>query len=183
MDFPIFRDRILKLELKGIMHILVHLIFIIGFIVEGAIMLSALKNQKTIIVPAYINKRFYIEGNKASRDYIEAVYDEAVLLLYSFTPDYVEEQYESFLKYLPPDSYNEMALKLRSNAKDFKNNMISRSYTIQHRRIENNKYYISGILRTYVQDKPTEQIRYDIEVTYKIDSGGSFIEQIKEFKK
>lgn len=61
--------------------------------------------EKTIIVPASINKTFWVEGSTVSKDYLIQMSDYFIQLMYNATPANSEERTNLLLNYVSPKEY------------------------------------------------------------------------------
>lgn len=140
------------------------LILAIAIILEGFIVAYLGFTERTIIVPSHIDRRFFVEGDKASKEYIEMMSRYAIELISSFTPETVDERFSEFLRFINAAHYNKVSPQLLTYINEIKRYGISQYYIPSSYTLEKNTITVNGLMRQFAQDK---QIT-DHQVTYKL---------------
>lgn len=146
-------------------------IMMIAFLAETLFVLYASNRVRTLVVPSHIDRKFFIEGDNASPEYVEMMSKYAVELVSSYTPETVEGRTQEFLRFINPEYYSQVSTQMLAMATEAKKYSISQFYVFDRYSLKGNEIAISGILRKYVQDKPVDQKRTDFKMTFKIANG------------
>lgn len=147
------------------------LILVIGFLIEGAMVIYINKSSRTIIVPAYLDRQFYVSGDKASPEYIEMMTKYAVELLSNYTPETVEERVGEFLRFIEPSYYHQLAVELQALAKEEKGYGVSQFFIPQRLILEGNSVAVIGIAKRFIQDKEVKTASVKYRIGFEINKG------------
>ena len=142
-----------------------------AIVIEGGLMIHMYASQRTVIVPSYIDRKFSVEGDKASAEYIELMSRYAIELVGNFTPDTIDERTAEFLRFINPRYYNTMATQMKAFSKEMKDYSISQFFIPQRITMKGNAVSIIGFMRQFAQDKqlPAGSVEYRME--YQINQG------------
>jgi conjugal transfer pilus assembly protein TraE len=133
------------------------------------------KRERTVVVPAFVDKKFYVESDKASAEYIEMMSKYAVELISSFTPQTVEERTADFLRFIAPSYYKDISLSFQKMIDDSKKYVISQYFIPGEMTMQGNTITIKGILRRYAENRLLEAAVATYRLTYEIQNGRFFI--------
>ena len=147
------------------------LILAVGLVIEGALMIYFSSSFRTIVVPSYIDKKFYVEGDNASPEYIELMSKYAIDVLSNYTPETVEDRTREFLRFISPSHYEQISTQLLSVANESKAYSISQYFIPQSLVMKGNTINVIGFLRQFAQDKPIQHSRVEYKLTFKINNG------------
>lgn len=128
-------------------------------------------SQRTIIVPSYIDRKFYVEGDKASNEYIEMMARYSVELISNYTPETVEERFQEFLRFLSAAHYNMISHQLLGSAAEIKRYAISQYYIPQSIVLQKDTITMIGWIRQFSQDKQILYGRVEYKIKYRINNG------------
>lgn len=159
----------LKAE-NGLLKFVVVLLTI-GLIIEGLLMVKLYASERTIIVPAYVDKRFSVSDGTASPEYIEMMTKYAIELLSNYTPDTIADRQAEFMKFIPPDYYKEIFEKMTPMVTEVKANLITQHYIPQTITLKGSKVVTTGVMRRYVQDRPVAAGQSQYSIIFRINKG------------
>ncbi len=146
-------------------------ILTIGLLLEGLLMVYMRKNERTVIVPSYLDRKFYVEGNKASTEYIEMMAKYSVELITNFTPETVKERVNEFMRFVSPTVYKDVSTSLLVMVDEAANYKISQYFIPQHMVMQDNTIQIIGLLRKYTQDKELSAAKAEYRMKFYIEQG------------
>ena len=146
-------------------------ILTIGLLLEGLLMVYMRKNERTVIVPSYLDRKFYVEGNKASTEYIEMMAKYSVELITNFTPDTVKEMVNEFMRFISPTVYKDVSTSLLVMVDEATTYKISQYFIPQRMVMQDNNIQIIGLLRKYTQDKELLVAKAEYRMKFYIEQG------------
>lgn len=146
-------------------------ILTIGLLLEGLLMVYMRKNERTVIVPSYLDRKFYVEGNKASNEYIEMMAKYSVELITNFTPDTVKERVNEFMRFISPTVYKDVSTSLLVMVDEATTYKISQYFIPQRMVMQDNNIQIIGLLRKYTQDKELLVAKAEYRMKFYIEQG------------
>lgn len=152
--------------LKGVI-----LILVFGIIVEGLIVIYLGLSHRTIIVPSHIDRKFYVEGDNASKEYLEMMARYSVELISNYTPETALERFQEFLRFINSSHYNKISPQLLAEAEEIKKYSISQYYIPNTLILERNAIKVVGIMRQYSQDKQILQSAVEYKLKFQINKG------------
>jgi conjugal transfer pilus assembly protein TraE len=135
------------------------------------IMVYARVTERTIVVPSYIDRTFYVEGDKASPEYIEMMSKYSVELITQFTPETIKERISEFMRFIDPAAYKAVSTQLLSMADEAVAYRISQYFSPTKIIQEGNTITVQGLLRKYVQDKDLTTATAVYIMKYSINHG------------
>lgn len=146
-------------------------ILTLGILLEGLLMVYMRKNERTLVLPAYIDRKFYVEGEKASPEYIEMMGKYAVELATNYTPETINERINEFMRFIAPSAYNDISTQMLSMAEDIKTYKISQYFIPLKMTMQDNTITTIGLLRKYTQDKEMANEKAEYRMTFLIQQG------------
>lgn len=146
-------------------------ILTIGLLLEGLLMVYMRKNERTVIVPSYLDRKFYVEGNKASNEYIEMMSKYSVELITNFTPDTIKERVNEFMRFVSPTVYKDVSTSLLVMVDEATTYKISQYFIPQRMVMQDNNIQIIGLLRKYTQDKELLVAKAEYRMKFYIEQG------------
>ncbi len=147
------------------------IILTIGLLLEGLLMAYMRKNERTVVVPSYLDRKFYVEGNKASTEYIEMMAKYSVELITNFTPDTVKERINEFMRFISPTVYKDVSTSLLVMVDEATTYKISQYFIPQKIVMQDNTIQIIGLLRKYTQDKELLVAKAEYKMKFSIEQG------------
>lgn len=146
-------------------------ILTMGLLLEGLLMAYMRKNERTVVVPSYLDRKFYVEGNKASTEYIEMMAKYSVELITNFTPDTVKERVNEFMRFISPTVYKDVSTSLLVMVDEATTYKISQYFIPQKMVMQDNNIQIIGLLRKYTQDKELLVAKAEYRMKFNIERG------------
>jgi conjugal transfer pilus assembly protein TraE len=146
-------------------------ILTMGLLLEGLLMAYMRKNERTVVVPSYLDRKFYVEGNKASTEYIEMMAKYSVELITNFTPDTVKERVNEFMRFISPAVYKDVSTSLLVMVDEATTYKISQYFIPQKMVMQDNNIQIIGLLRKYTQDKELLVAKAEYRMKFNIEQG------------
>jgi conjugal transfer pilus assembly protein TraE len=153
-----------------------------AIVIEGGLMIHLYTSERTVIVPSFVDKRFYVEGDKASTEYIELMARYAIELVGNFTPDTIDERTSEFLRFINPRYYNTMATQMKAFSKEMKDYSISQFFIPQKIIMKGNSVTIVGFMRQFAQDKQFQASSAEYRMEYQINQGRFEIVKYEKFE-
>ncbi len=166
-----FMEKWSNRELENGLLKFVVVLLAITIIVESGLMIYLYSSQRTVIIPAFVDKKFYVENNKASLEYIEIMSRYAIELISNFTPETVDDRTSEFIRFINPQYYSTVSTQLKAFASEMKRYNISQFFVPQSLVMKDNKIIIRGILRQFAQDKQISSVPSEYQLEYKINQG------------
>ncbi len=142
-----------------------------GLLLEGLLMIKLYASARTIIVPAYVDKRFSISNGTASQEYVEMMTKYAIELVSNYTPDTISDRQSEFMKFIPPEYYRAVYEQMNPLVAEVKGNFITQHYIPQTITLEGNKVVVMGVLRRFVQDKLAAAGPAQYTIVFRINNG------------
>ncbi len=137
--------------------------------------------EKTVIVPAGLNKTFWITQDRASNEYLEQMGGFIGWLVLDVTPQSIDWKKQALLTYMAPDAAADMKTRIELEADRLKKLNASTYFVIQALAPDerNQSVGLAGQLRTQINGVNTSAVdkRYIVEFE---QSGGKV--HVKNFK-
>lgn len=159
------------------------LVLSIGLLIANIILsvLAFTKNERVIVVPAYLKQSFWNEGSLVSESYIEEMSLFFSHLMLDTTPDSHNYRKDIILRYVAPEYYHILEQKLIEDAKKMQKEGVTTNFAPKQIAvsIKDLKAEIIGTLTSYIAGSRVGQSKekYELEFVY---SGGIFM--LKGFK-
>ncbi len=150
---------------------------------EGIAMVLLVKQQKVIVVPLNIDRKFSVTGTTASPEYTEMMLRQTVYLKENFTPETVKENFRSFLTLISPDYYHQVEADLLAQAEKLASYHVSQVFFIRNIIIRKNVAEVKGIRKTFVSDKLVKQEPVTLHVAFRITNGRFEVTKYEEVSK
>lgn len=171
MTIKIFKEKWANLKVENALLKFILIVLVSGFIGEGALLVHQNRKVRTVIIPAFVDRQFYVEGDKASPEYIEMMTEYAVNVVTNYTPETIEKRTQDFLRFIAPDYYNQVATSFGSLIAEAKNYSISQSFIPHRITQQDNTLTVEGLIKRYAQDKLILSGGVIYSITYRINNG------------
>lgn len=149
------------------------LVFAVSSVVSTFMSYSALKYQTTVIVPPQVNQKFWVQGNKASSEYVVefARYISGLGLSYTFGVG--KSQFSELLSMYHPSVLQEARKSYYALSDRLDETRAAQFFTIQTIKHDEEKKRIElfGVQRTLINEKPVEDTTKTYEIKYTIEAG------------
>lgn len=148
------------------------LILTFAIVTEGVLIVYLRVKERTIIVPTYIDRKFYVEGDKASPEYLEMMAKYAIELVSNYTPETAKSRFDEFMRFISPSNYNTVSTSLLGTLNDITTYQISQYFIPQsNMTVQDNTITATGLLRKYTQDKLVSANMAVYKIQFSIDNG------------
>lgn len=129
-------------------------------------------SERVVIVPPDIPKTFWIEKNKVSSEYLEAMSIFVVNLLLDVSPSNIEFSQQQLLKYISPGFYTQMKERLHEESERIKREGITTYFKIQKLKVkENMEVNIEGILTSFVGGDKVNEEKQNYKIGWDFEGG------------
>ena len=120
-----------------------------------ALSFSAVGRERTIIIPPEVQKSFWVDNSRVSKDYLEQMGGWILQLETSVTPQNVKWNHEILLKYALPGSYVKLRSQMDGAALAIARDNIATVFSPQNISVEPDRLRVTfgGILATYMGDR------------------------------
>lgn len=147
------------------------LLLVIGIFLQSMFSIYTMNKQRTVVIPSHVEKEFSIQGNKASPEYINMMAKYVVELKENFTPATIKDRFAEFLSFIAPQAYGKIKVSLLTDIDKYIQYSASSWFTTQDVRIKGDRVYITGVKKSFIQNKQAESRQVRFMITYKINSG------------
>jgi type IV conjugative transfer system protein TraE len=147
-----------------------------------------MNNQRTILVPAGLDKRVQIQGDRASADYIRIFARNVSTLAFSFQFSTARAQFGELLTFFTPEAYASAEKTFADMAATIEASKVNSSFTItKHIEVnpEKGTINISGVQRQWVDnlgfiDPKNTNVLKSYLLTYVVRDGKFMLAGISE---
>jgi conjugal transfer pilus assembly protein TraE len=171
-------------NLNGENRLLKLTIIIIGCacIISAYFSFYAVRYQKTVILPAAVDRRIIIRGNEISNDYLKLFTRYALNLVFTYTPASYPGQANDLLKLCTPEFYPVMQSKIYKVENSVKKLGITSAYYPSILKIDKDKQEIvvSGLRFQSAHGREIENVMKKYLVKYTIIDGRFYLNGIQE---
>jgi conjugal transfer pilus assembly protein TraE len=131
------------------------------------------KEEKVIVVPAYLKQSFWVEGESVSKEYLEEMTLFFANLLLNVSPESMQYQRDVALKYVSPEFHNTLYQRLIEEEEQLRKQSLSTTFRAKEVKVNLDKgeATVKGILTQYVGDKKAGQAEEIYKATYGYTSG------------
>jgi type IV conjugative transfer system protein TraE len=140
-------------------------------LLEAFLIVSLAGKTKVVVVPATVTRKFFVEAEKASVDYIEMMAEYAVNLLNTYTPKTAEIRRKDFLALVAPSAYHTLAPQLLAAVKDIIKFDMSSVFIRQEVKVGPDKVAVVGIRKKWMGKKLVAQDQIACIIHFKIHQG------------
>lgn len=145
---------------------------------------KAIGTHKTILVPAQLNTRVQILGDKASDEYIKMFAQVASGLAFTYTPQTVAGNFGELLTMFAPDAYPTTKKILTELAESIAAQKVANVFYIQSQGIvvdsEHNKFTVKGDQVRWVEGTRLDTLPKQFEFGYKMVDGRFLLTSLTE---
>lgn len=152
--------------LKGVILILAS-----AMVLQGLAVVYLGISHRTIIVPSHIDRKFYVEGDNASKEYVEMMARYSIELISNYTPETVDERFQEFMRFINSSHYNKISPQLLAYAGEIKKYSISQYFIPHNYVLHKNTIKVSGAMRQFSQDKLILNHRVEYMINFQINKG------------
>lgn len=145
---------------------------------------KAINTQKTILVPAQLNTRVQILGDRASDEYIKMFAQVAAGLAFTYTPQTVANNFGELLTMFTPETYPQTKKSLTELAETIAAQRVSNVFYIDAGGIvvdsAKNTFSVKGQQVRWVEGTRLDNVPKMFEFGYKITDGRFMLTSLNE---
>lgn len=150
------------------------LIFSFGLLASNVMLANLVMTkdvrEKTIVVPAVIERSFVIDGNTPSAEYYEMITNSFASKLLTYHKKNVRYQFDSVLRHVAPESYNDMKLKLDVEAGRVIRNGLVSTFHVVGAHVNGNEVVLNGILSGSIGSQLVSEKEKYFRFQYRFDN-------------
>lgn len=136
--------------------------------------------EKTIVVPPSFERRFWVQGDTVSPEYLEQMAVWFAHLALTYNPDNIDYQAKLFLRYAEPASYGALAAQLAADSEKVRRNRVSSVFYPREVKTTGDQVMLDGDLVTWVGSKLTETRRGVFEMQFVYRDGRLFVAKFQD---
>ena len=132
-------------------------------------MLATAGAEKTIVVPPSFERRFWVQGDTVSPEYLEQMAVWFAHLALTYNPDNIDYQARLFLRYAEPASYGALSAQLAADSERVRHDRISSVFYPREVRTRVDHVSLDGDLVTWVGSRMTGHRRgvFDLRFVHR----------------
>ncbi len=159
-------------------------VIVIGIVVliNSAFLVTVMKHERTILVPAGLNSRVEVTDGTASEDYLKLMTRYVMSLALTYTPATARGQFGDLLNLYSPDSFSEAKKMFYNLADTVETAQVSNSFYIERiKDMGQGVIEVTGLERQFAQDGnslSSDQATYNLN--YSISDGRFILTGISE---
>lgn len=138
--------------------------------------------ERIVIVPPEIEKSFWVDKTRVSREYLEQMAYWFASLALNVTPATGEYQKQTFLRYADPAHYGSLQVDIDDRLAYIKKNNASTVFSPQEILVDekNKKVALIGKLTTFVGDKKVSERLVGFRIGFNYLNGRSYVTEFVE---
>jgi conjugal transfer pilus assembly protein TraE len=153
-------------------------------LLQSIVIIFSYGRERIVIVPATIEKSFWVDSNNVSPEYLSLMTKYYLSLRFNLTPENVAEQREELLRYIDPAYYSDLKSRLvqeEDRIREQHINMVFYPVDVK----ENTKkmqVIVDGDLKINIGDAPIPTKRTRYLISYRYRAGRLLIKSFEEVK-
>ena len=139
--------------------------------------------ERVTFLPPQIERGFWVEADRVSRDYLDQMALFVLQLAYNVTPSSVDFQNTALLKYAAPEAHGALEKAGRLAAERVKRDQVATLFSprsVLHDKGDALRVAVTGELTTYVTDKASPPRALTVLVAFRYDGGRTVVTTLKE---
>jgi conjugal transfer pilus assembly protein TraE len=139
--------------------------------------------ERVTFLPPQIERGFWVEADRVSRDYLDQMALFVLQLAYNVTPSSVDFQNAALLKYAAPEAHGALEKAGRLAAERVKRDQVTTLFSprsVLHDQGDALRVAVAGELTTYVTDKASPPRALTVLVAFRYDGGRTVVTTLKE---
>lgn len=182
MKLPTFRNKLDRANGETRFYkVIVGALALLAFL-QTAVIFAQLDNERVIVVPPEIDKTFWVEKGRVSKDYLEQMTLFITQLQLTVSPVTHDFQTKKILAYVHPSAHGKMQSDMMAAGAALKANNMSTWFHPQQLMTseKSNRVAIGGKLVTYVGEKETSNKTVMYRAQYTYVSGRLYLTMFEE---
>jgi conjugal transfer pilus assembly protein TraE len=158
------------------------IVMLVASVSNHILLQKAINTHKTILVPASLNTRVQILGDKASDEYVKMFAQVTSGLAFTYTPQTVANNFGELLTMFAPEAYPATKKILTELAETIVMQRLSNVFYIQGIEVDSsrNVFQIRGQQMRWVEGAKIENVQKQFEFGYKISDGRFLLLSLSE---
>lgn len=158
------------------------IVMLVATVSNHVLLQKAINTHKTILVPAQLNTKVQILGDKASDEYVKMFAQVASGLAFTYTPQTVANNFGELLTMFAPETYPQTKKTLTDLAETISAQRVSNVFYIQGIDVDSarNVFSVRGQQVRWVEGTRLENVPKAFEFGYKIAEGRFMLTSLNE---
>lgn len=184
MLFKVFEKKMNNILLENGLLKFVVIVIGIAVIINSFEVRRALKSQRTILVPANLDRKVQLQGDYASEDYIKVFARNLSNLAFTYSYGNARGQYSELLQYFTPDAFTQTKQAFNSLVETIETTKTSSAFLMQELIVnpERGTIIVKGTQRQWVDNAFVDTSQKSYQLGYKILDGRFFLTSLFEEK-
>lgn len=138
--------------------------------------------ERVVLVPPAIHKTFWVDGERASAEYLEQMGYFLAQLTLNVTPHNVEHQGRVLLRYAAPEAYGDLRTSLMTTAERVKRDGASTVFSAQDLLVDEatQRVGLRGVLSTFISDRRVSETSKGYVIELHTAGGRLYVRRIRE---
>lgn len=161
--------------------LMVIVVLIGGLTLFNTFMLQvALNRQAVVLVPPGLKDEVSVTATTIDEQYAREMARYLVNLLLIYSPGTVRKQFEEALSIFDPEQFVALQARLLETADTVEMSTVSKIFftTKMTLKPDKNRIEITGIEKTFIQDKKTDEVQKEYVIGYKIRAGRFYVSSL-----
>jgi conjugal transfer pilus assembly protein TraE len=138
--------------------------------------------ERVVLVPPAIHKTFWVDGERASAEYLEQMGYFLAQLTLNVTPQNVEHQGRVLLQYVSPEAYGDLRTSLMASAERIKRDGASTVFSAQDLLVDEatQRVGLRGVLSTFISDRRVAESAKGYLIELHTTGGRLYLKRFRE---
>ncbi len=131
------------------------------------------KNERVIVVPAYLKQSFWAEGENISKEYLEEMSLFFANLMLNVSAESMSYQREVVLRYVSPEFHGDLKHRLIDEEDKMRQQGLTTTFRAQEVKadVKSGEVIISGTLSQYISGNRVGQVTESYKAIFEYSSG------------
>lgn len=150
MDKVKYASMAVNANYKSLVWMSVAALLLLSNLMLAGFVLTSDMSEKTIVLPAWVDQPFSVQGDQLSTSYVEQMARHFSHLLLTYHKQNVQYQFDTVLRYTDPAIYNEMKTRFAVDVERIQRNDIRSVFHPMKIHVKENTAHITGELNGFV---------------------------------
>ena len=170
-----FKNEYDKLVAKEIANKTVSIILAIALSISTFTLYKIYQEQKIVILPASVQKEFWVTSNHVSEAYLEQMGQFISTALLNVSPNSAKEQFELILNLAAPSFYQSLKFELENQKRYLLENGITSAFWAKSFKYEKDHIVVQGNKNNIIGDKVVEKKSITLKIYFEVQNGRFYI--------
>jgi len=182
MKLDVYLDRLSSARAQNRLLKFAVSIIALAVMVLGVFTYGAVKHQKVVVVPVGLQSQVWVGGNDASDEYIKHTSRYLALLLLHYTPTNAAEQFEDFMRFVPPERFSDFQAQLAQILDKVKMLNVTSVFHVQEVLLnrQQRQVEVKGLLVQYAGTTKAKEGPAVCRIFYRIADGRFWVEDVEQ---